>query len=149
MEEEINTKGLSFGSPLNRMKRKIECVEEFHKIYKLGNSKDPIGKLENNKEKLRFNLMKEENEEYLEAAVKGDIVEVADALGDMLYILCGTIIEHGMQDLIDEVFEEIHRSNLSKLDENGNPIYREDGKVIKGPNYFKPDIKKIIENFKK
>ncbi len=131
------------------MKRKIECVEEFHKIYKLGNSKDPIGKLENNKEKLRFDLMKEENEEYLEAAAKGDIVEVADALGDMLYILCGTIIEHGMQDLIDEVFEEIHRSNLSKLDENGNPIYREDGKVIKGPNYFKPDIKKIIENFKK
>lgn len=131
------------------MKRKIECVEEFHKIYKLGNSKNPIGKLENNKEKLRFDLMKEENEEYLEAAAKGDIVEVADALGDMLYILCGTIIEHGMQDLIDEVFEEIHRSNLSKLDENGNPIYREDGKVIKGPNYFKPDIKKIIENFKK
>ncbi len=83
------------------MKRKIECVEEFHKIYKLGNSKDPIGKLENNKEKLRFDLMKEENEEYLEAAAKGDIVEVADALGDMLYILCGTIIEHGMQDLID------------------------------------------------
>ena len=131
------------------MKRKIECVEEFHKIYKLGNSKEPIGKLENNKEKLRFDLMKEENEEYLEAAAKGDIVEVADALGDMLYILCGTIIEHGMQDLIDEVFEEIHRSNLSKLDGNGNPIYREDGKVIKGPNYFKPDIKKIIENFKK
>lgn len=131
------------------MKRKIECVEEFHKIYKLGNSKEPIGKLENNKEKLRFDLMKEENEEYLEAAAKGDIVEVADALGDMLYILCGTIIEHGMQDLIDEVFEEIHRSNLSKLDENGNPIYREDGKVIKGPNYFKPNIKKIIENFKK
>ena len=131
------------------MKRKIECVEEFHKIYKLGNSKEPIGKLENNKEKLRFDLMKEENEEYLEAAAKGDIVEVADALGDMLYILCGTIIEHGMQDLIDEVFEEIHRSNLSKLDENGNPIYRKDGKVIKGPNYFKPDIKKIIENFKK
>ena len=131
------------------MKRKIECVEEFHKIYKLGDSDKPIGKLENNKEKLRFDLMKEENEEYLEAAAKGDIVEVADALGDMLYILCGTIIEHGMQDLIDEVFEEIHRSNLSKLDENGNPIYREDGKVIKGPNYFKPDIKKIIENFKK
>ena len=131
------------------MKRKIECVEEFHRIYKLGNSEKPIGKLKDGLEKLRFNLMKEENEEYLEAASKGDIVEVADALGDMLYILCGTIIEHGMQDLIDEVFEEIHRSNLSKLDENGNPIYREDGKVIKGPNYFKPDIKKIIENFKK
>ena len=127
------------------MKRKIECVEEFHRIYKLGNSKKPIGKLKDGLEKLRFDLMAEENREYLEAAQKGDVVEVADALGDMLYILCGTIIEHGMQDVIDEVFEEIHRSNLSKLDENGNPIYREDGKVIKGPNYFPPNLKKFFE----
>lgn len=127
------------------MKRQIECVEEFHKIYKLGNSKKPIGKLDNNLEKLRFDLMKEENEEYLEAAQNGDIVEVADALGDMLYILCGTIIEHGMQNVIEDVFEEIHRSNLSKLDENGEPIYREDGKVIKGPNYFAPDLAKFFE----
>ena len=129
------------------MKRKIECVEEFHRIYKLGNSEKPIGKLKDGLEKLRFNLMKEENEEYLEAAQNGDIVEVADALGDMLYILCGTIIEHGMQNVIDDVFEEIHRSNLSKLDENGQPIYREDGKVIKGPNYFPPDIKKIMKKY--
>ena len=129
------------------MKRKIECVEEFHRIYKLGNSEKPIGKLENQKENLRFELMKEENDEYLEAAKKGDIVEVADALGDMMYILCGTIIEHGMQHIIEEVFDEIHRSNLSKLDENGNPIYREDGKVIKGPNYFPPDIKKIMKKY--
>ena len=127
------------------MKKQIKSVEEFHRIYKLGNSENPIGKLENGKENLRFELMKEENEEYLEAAKNGDIVEVADALGDMMYILCGTIIEHGMQHIIEEVFDEIHRSNLSKLDENGNPIYREDGKVIKGPNYFPPDKKKIIK----
>ena len=129
------------------MNKQIECVEEFHRIYKLGNSEKPIGKLENQKENLRFELMKEENEEYLEAAKNGDIVEVADALGDMMYILCGTIIEHGMQHIIEEVFDEIHRSNLSKLDENGNPIYREDGKVIKGPNYFPPDIKKIMKKY--
>lgn len=129
------------------MKRKIECVEEFHNIYKLGNAKSPIGKLENGKEKLRFDLMKEENEEYLEAAKNGDVVEIADALGDMLYILCGTIIEHGMQNVIEEVFEEIHRSNLSKLDENGKPIYREDGKVIKGPNYFPPNIEDILKKY--
>ena len=127
------------------MKRKIECVEEFHRIYKLGNSKKPIGKLKDGLEKLRFDLMAEENGEYLEAAQNGDVVEVADALGDMLYILCGTIIEHGMQNVIDDVFEEIHRSNLSKLDENGNPIYREDGKVVKGPNYFPPNLKKFFE----
>ena len=130
------------------MKRKIECVEEFHEIYKLGNSKNPIGKLENEKEKLRFELMKEENEEYLEAAEKGNVIEIADALGDMLYILCGTIIEHGMQNVIEEVFEEIHKSNLYKLDENRKPIYREDGKVIKGPNYFPPNIEKIMKKYK-
>jgi predicted HAD superfamily Cof-like phosphohydrolase len=100
--------------------------------------------LNDEKIKLRFNLMAEENQEYLEAANNNDLVEVADALGDMLYILCGTIIEHGMQDKIEEVFDEIQRSNMSKLGNDGNPIYREDGKVMKGPNYFKPNISKII-----
>ena len=95
---------------------------------------------------LRFKLMAEENEEYLEAAENGDLIEVADALGDMLYILCGTILKHGMQDKITEVFEEIQRSNMSKLDKDGNPIYREDGKVMKSDQYFKPNIQSILEN---
>ncbi|MGB5321508.1 MAG: nucleoside triphosphate pyrophosphohydrolase family protein, partial [Lutimonas sp.] len=81
---------------------------------------------------------------YLEAAENDDLVEVADALGDMLYILCGTILEHGMQYKIEEVFNEIQRSNMSKLGADGKPIYREDGKVMKGPNYFKPDIETIL-----
>jgi len=88
--------------------------------------------------------MSEENEEYLDASNNNDIIEVADALGDMLYILCGTIIEHGMQDIIEPVFDEIQKSNMSKLGEDGNPIFREDGKVMKGPNYFKPDFKKFF-----
>jgi predicted HAD superfamily Cof-like phosphohydrolase len=88
--------------------------------------------------------MKEENEEYLEAVQNNDLTEIADALGDMMYILCGTILEHGLQHKMEEVFDEIQRSNMSKLDENGNPIYREDGKVMKGPNYFKPDFSKIL-----
>ena len=96
------------------------------------------------KNMLRFNLMDEENREYLEAAGNNDLVEVADALGDMLYILCGTILEHGMQYKIEEVFEEIQRSNMSKLGSDGKPIYREDGKVLKGPNYFKPNIQSIL-----
>ena len=74
------------------MKRKIECVEEFHRIYKLGNSDKPIGKLENGLEKLRFDLMKEENDEYLEAAKRGYLVEVADAIGDIIYIIFCKII---------------------------------------------------------
>ena len=90
--------------------------------------------------------MKEENEEYLEAAKSNDIVEIADALGDQLYILCGTILRHGLQHKIVEVFEEIQRSNMSKLDANGKPIYREDGKVLKSELYFKPNIQNILED---
>lgn len=126
------------------MKNKIEAVKAFHTAFKIGHRETPKADLGIDKNTLRFNLMKEENEEYLEAANTNDLVEVADALGDMLYILCGTIIEHGMQHKIEEVFEEIHRSNMSKLDTNGQPIYREDGKVLKGPNYFKPNIKSIL-----
>ena len=89
--------------------------------------------------------MQEENKEYLNAAKENDIVEVADALGDMLYILCGTILTHGMQHKIEEVFDAIQESNMSKLNKDGKPIYREDGKVLKGPNYFKPNIKNIFK----
>ena len=93
---------------------------------------------------LRFNLMAEENTEYLEAVVKEDPVEIADALGDMLYILLGTMLEHGMQDYMVRVFTEIHSSNMSKMGEDGKPILREDGKILKGPNYFRPNIQKIL-----
>ncbi len=127
------------------MKDKIAAVQEFHTAYKLGYLESPKANLGEAKNMLRFNLMKEENEEYLEAANNNDMVEVADALGDMLYILCGTIIEHGMQHKIEEIFNEIQRSNMSKLGEDGEPIYREDGKVLKGPNYFKPKIAEILD----
>ncbi|MGS2763611.1 pyrophosphohydrolase domain-containing protein [Sinomicrobium sp. M5D2P9] len=127
------------------MKRKLEAVAEFHRAFGLGIADTPLADIGKAKIGLRFNLMAEENEEYLEAAKNEDLVEVADALGDMLYILCGTILEHGMQYKIEEVFEEIQRSNMSKLGEDGKPIYREDGKVMKGPNYFSPDIAKVLE----
>lgn len=122
----------------------LDAVKKFHETYGLGVSQKPIASLGKAKNLLRFNLMKEENEEYLAAANADDIVEVADALGDMLYILCGTMIEHGMQEKIEAVFDEIQSSNMSKLGEDGKPIYREDGKVLKGPNYFKPNIKQFF-----
>ena len=128
------------------MKSKIEAVRLFHNAFGLGVSETMKADLGEKKNTLRFNLMDEENNEYFEAAQNNDLVEVADALGDMLYILCGTILEHGMQYKIEEVFEEIQRSNMSKLDVDGKPIYREDGKVLKGPNYFKPNIKEILES---
>ncbi len=127
------------------MKKRISAVHQFHTAFGLGIQEKPLADLGAAKNKLRYELMKEENEEYLEAANSNDLVEVADALGDMLYILCGTIIEHGMQHKIEEVFEEIQKSNMSKLGADGKPIYREDGKVLKGPGYFKPDIKSILE----
>src|SRR5210317_174821 len=109
------------------LKDVIGAVEEFHKAFKIENNYAPTVELSDSDILLRYKLMREENEEYLEAAQNGDMVEVADALGDMLYILCGTIIEHGMQYKIEEVFNEIQRSNMSKLDANGKPVYREDG----------------------
>ena len=127
------------------MKHQIEAVKIFHEIYKLSYKENPTTEIGLDKIKLRFNLMAEENQEYLQAAKNNDLVEVADALGDMLYILCGTILKHGLQHKIEEVFEEIQKSNMSKLDAAGNPIFREDGKILKGENYFKPNIKKILD----
>ena len=126
------------------MQKQINAVKKFHTAFIIGHSETPKADLGESKNMLRYNLMKEENEEYLEAVQNNDLVEIADALGDMMYILCGTIIEHGLQHKIEEVFDEIQRSNMSKLGENGKPIYREDGKVMKGPNYFKPDFSKIL-----
>jgi len=127
------------------MKNKIAAVKSFHEAFALGVKESPTAELNLQKNLLRYKLMREENEEYLDAANNKDLVEVADALGDMLYILCGTIIEHGMQYKIEEVFNEIQKSNMSKLGADGQPIYREDGKVLKGPNYFRPDLKSILE----
>jgi predicted HAD superfamily Cof-like phosphohydrolase len=122
----------------------IQAVEAFHNAFNISNNYTPTAELTEAEITLRYNLMKEENEEYLEAAKQGDLVEIADALGDQLYILCGTILKHGLQHKIAEVFQEIQRSNMSKLDEAGNPIYREDGKVLKSALYFKPDIGSIL-----
>ena len=126
------------------IKKPIEAVTKFHESYGLRIEHTPKANLPKNIFELRFNLMKEENEEYLQAAQDEDLIEIGDALGDMLYILCGTIIAHGFQDKIESIFDEIQRSNMSKLGADGKPIFRKDGKVMKGPNYFKPDLKKIL-----
>jgi len=126
------------------MQKQLNAVKEFHTAFGLGVSESPKADLGAQTNLLRFNLMKEENEEYLEAVQNNDLVEIADALGDMLYILCGTILEHGLQHKIEAVFDEIQRSNMSKLGEDGKPIYREDGKVMKGPHYFKPNFDAIL-----
>ena len=123
----------------------IQCVREFHDAFKISNNDHPTADIRREEAELRHRLMQEENDEYLEACQSGNIVDIADALGDQLYILCVTILKHGLQYKIEEVFTEIQRSNMSKLDENGQPLYREDGKVMKSNLYFKPDINKILK----
>jgi predicted HAD superfamily Cof-like phosphohydrolase len=129
---------------IQMIKNELNAVAQFHEAFGIESADQPTISITQQTILLRHNLMKEENEEYLEAAQNNDMVEVADALGDMLYILCGTILSHGMQHKITEVFNEIQHSNMSKLGTDGKPIYREDGKVLKGPNYFKPRIAEIL-----
>ena len=91
---------------------------------------------------LRYNLIKEELDELKQAIDKNDLLEVADALTDILYVTYGAGHAFGID--LDQCFEEVQNSNMSKLDENGKPIYNDAGKVMKGPNYFKPDLSKFV-----
>ena len=92
--------------------------------------------------KLRIDLIKEELEELTEAMNNKDLLEIADALTDILYVTYGAGHAFGID--LDQCFEEVQNSNMSKLDENGKPIYNDAGKVMKGPNYFKPDLSKFV-----
>ena len=93
--------------------------------------------------KLRIDLIKEELEELQEAMKNNDLLEVADALTDILYVTYGAGHAFGID--LDKCFDEVQNSNMSKLDKNGKPIYNDSGKVMKGPNYFKPDLNKFIK----
>jgi predicted HAD superfamily Cof-like phosphohydrolase len=126
------------------MLEQIKQVKEFHEAFNVVNNNWPT-KLEKEEYELRHKLMAEENDEYLQACEENNILGIADALTDKFYILCGTILRHGMQHIIEDLFEEVHRSNMSKLGEDGKPIYREDGKILKGKSYFKPDLSKFID----
>ncbi|MEO0311163.1 MAG: hypothetical protein RIQ89_820 [Bacteroidota bacterium] len=126
------------------MQNILDKVIDFHQAFKIPFNLQPTATPGDDIINLRHRLMAEENDEYLEACQSKDLSLIADALGDQLYILAGTMIAHGLQDKIIAVFDEIHKSNMSKLDENGLPIYREDGKVLKSNLYFKPNIQAIL-----
>jgi predicted HAD superfamily Cof-like phosphohydrolase len=147
--EKHNPASVIFGHPITpvmqTLDETLDKVKEFHDVFGLEYHTSPSVAVSERLVALRHRLMQEENDEYLEAAMNGNLELIADALGDKLYILCGTILAHGLQDKIVDVFNEIHRSNMSKLDENGKPIYREDGKILKSKNYFLPAIKEILE----
>lgn len=122
----------------------IEKVEEFHKAFGIPLHKHPTIPID--RVNFRHSLLLEEVEELKKASQEQDIVETLDAIVDCLYVLLGTAHEFGLASFIESAFSEVHASNMSKLGEDGKPIYREDTKVMKGPNYFKPNLLKILEN---
>jgi predicted HAD superfamily Cof-like phosphohydrolase len=124
----------------------LDMVKEFNEAFKIPYDKQFCGAIFDNDHldgELRHNLMQEENDEYFQAIENNDMLEVADACGDMLYILCGTILRHGLQNKIFDIFTEIHRSNMTKL-VDGKALRRADGKIIKGENYEAPNISKFV-----
>ena len=127
------------------MKKQLQQLWDFQSAYNSTiNSKPTLISLDESN--LRYNLGKEELDEYLEAVENNDLIEVADALADQLYILLGTMVAHGMGSVIEDIFDEVHRSNMSKLGVDGKPIYREDGKILKGPNFSPPNVSKYLSD---
>ena len=129
-------------------KTTLEQVQEFHETYGLPVRSDIDLSCEQTKQ-LRINLLQEELDELKEALANDDPQETLDALIDLQYVLDGAFLSFGMQAVKDIAFDEVHRSNMSKLGADGKPIRREgDGKVMKGPNYFAPDLSKFIKKNK-
>ena len=131
-----------------KITRLIQRVQDFHAAFGIEENLE-FGTIDPTTAGLRYKLLQEENSEYLNAVAAGDEVEIADALTDMLYILLGTMAIHGFKDLAVGCFKEVHRSNMSKLDENGKPIYREDGKILKSARYEAPNLRKILITYQR
>lgn len=128
------------------MKELFEKVGEFNEAFGIPEQKELSSRIPDVDYMLYHNLMKEELDEYFLGCVNQDKVEVADALVDELYILIGKFRKHGISpELAMKMFDEVHASNMSKLGADGKPMYRHDGKVMKGENYFKPRLSKIID----
>lgn len=119
------------------MRTTIEMVQEFHDVYRA----DDIPQLG----KLRLKLLKEELQELEDAILNNNKIEILDALTDLQYVLDGTYIAFELKEVKQAAFEEVHASNMSKIGIDGKPIYREDGKILKGPYYFKPNLAKFLK----
>lgn len=124
------------------IKGMLDKVKEFRKAFDLKVKSKP-SLLTKGEYELHYKLLKEEINEYFDACEEGDKVEVLDAQVDILYILLGSILHHGTQSVFEKAFNEVHASNMSKL-QNGKAIKRDDGKVLKGDDYFKPNLKQFI-----
>jgi predicted HAD superfamily Cof-like phosphohydrolase len=125
------------------MKRQLDQVAIWHDKFLCFNGTHPTTKVPTSAE-MRHRIMAEENNEYLAAAQRGDCAGVLDALGDQLFVLLGTILTHGMQDVIEEAFDRITASNMTKLGDDGLPYVRPDGKILKGPNFVPPVLEDLV-----
>ena len=121
----------------------LQRVQQFHKTFQVQTSESPQIP-DANICQLRIDLIQEELNELKEAFDNNDIVGIADALGDLSVVVDGTYDVCGLSNYKEAISEEIFNSNMSKADENGRPIFREDGKVLKGPNYFRPNLHKVL-----
>lgn len=126
------------------MIRQLRQLEEFHRIFGAHLEAAPTANLSDETIALRVSLIQEELNEYRQAAEAHDLLAVADALSDLLYVVLGTYVSHGLQDAAEALFDEVHRSNMSKLDENGQVIYRADGKVLKSNRWSPPDLRSVL-----
>ena len=119
---------------------------EFHRTFDAHIETAPTVDLPQEVIEIRIRLLQEELNEYAAAAQSRDLVEVADALTDLLYVLLGTYVSHGLQRCAVPLFDEVHRSNMSKLDANGRPVHRDDGKVLKSQQYRAPDVHAVLSS---
>ena len=142
LQEELMDATLYIEKELTIQDRKLNMVSEFNKTYEIQIRKTP-SKIHKDEYSLNYRLMLEELDEYLVACEDEDMVEIADAVVDMMYILYGIILRHGLSTVIFDMFEEVHKSNMSKL-ENGKVLRRTDGKIMKGSEYFKPNLKQFL-----
>ncbi len=125
------------------MTNEINQVKDFHEKFSIPASDYP-DYISPERQKLRIDILQEEVNELEKAMSEMNMVEIADGVVDCIYILFGTAVEYGFHNKLKAMFHEVHRSNMSKLGEDGKPIYREDGKVLKGPGYSPPDLGSIL-----
>ena len=126
------------------LKDALRKLQEFHETFRVHIEYVPTADVPRDVCEVRVRLLEEELDEYRKAVEAKDLVAVADALIDMLYVLLGTVVSHGLQDAAVELFDEVHRSNMSKLDGNGQPVFRADGKVLKSDRFSPPDLAGIL-----
>jgi predicted HAD superfamily Cof-like phosphohydrolase len=126
------------------LKEQLDALVEFHRVFGAHIEDAPTVDLPDEVVALRVSLIQEELNEYREAAEARHLVAVADALSDLMYVVLGTYVAHGLQNVAEALFAEVHRSNMSKLDANGNVIYRADGKVLKSDRWRPPDLQAIL-----